>query len=54
MKKTHTFAFPMSVKEELDKVKQELQEANQLHPVRVSNVDVVEFLLKFYQEHKNG
>ena len=53
-KKIHTYAIPMSLKERLDEVKRDIEEQNEMFRVKVTNINVIEFLVSRYEKEKDN
>jgi hypothetical protein len=53
-KKIHTYAIPMSLKERLDEVKRDIEDQNEMFRVKVTNINVIEFLVSRYEKEKDN
>ena len=53
-KKIHTYAIPMSLKERLDEVKRDIEDQNEMFRVKVTNINVIEFLVSRYEKERNN
>jgi len=54
-KKIHTYAIPMALKERLDDIKRDIEDQNEMFRVKVTNINVIEFLVSRYEkERSNG
>lgn len=52
-KKFHTLAIPVHLKERLDDVKKELQSRTDLMSINISNSNVIEYLIGFFERNKD-
>lgn len=52
-KKFHTMAIPVSLKERLDEIKKELQQRTDLMSINISNANVIEYLIGFFDRYKD-
>jgi len=53
-KRTHTYAIPMSLKARLDEIRKDLEEQNDMFKVKVTNINVIEFLVSRYEKEKDN
>ena len=53
-KKIHTYAIPMALKERLDDIKRDIEDQNEMFRVKVTNINVIEFLVSRYEKEKNN
>jgi hypothetical protein len=53
-KKIHTYAIPMSLKERLDDIKRDIEDQNEMFRVKVTNINVIEFLVSRYEKERNN
>ena len=53
-KKIHTYAIPMPLKERLDDIKRDIEDQNEMFRVKVTNINVIEFLVSRYEKEKDN
>lgn len=53
-KKIHTYAIPMPLKERLDDIKRDIEDQNEMFRVKVTNINVIEFLVSRYEKERNN
>jgi hypothetical protein len=53
-KRTHTYAIPMSLKARLDEIRKDLEDQNDMFKVKVTNINVIEFLVSRYEKEKDN